>query len=199
MKKEMTKEPPIDLGSSQYSAIEIGFIEYRIKPERMPEFYRNLYFKKELFKKSVEKFLEDIYNKFEHIRTTPFDQLTEDEKDIFFFEIYTEEKTKKDIEKSLHESPFEFPVNPKYSNLAILKYADFSCSRAEDLWSHLNTYYQNCIYDVIEKDEDLNYQFKRIPSNSDMNTHYACILFLLSDIFKIEDRLITKHFGGFAT
>jgi hypothetical protein len=165
----------------------------------MPEFYRNLYFKKELFRKSVEKFLEDIHNKFEHIRITPFEELTEEEKDIFYFGMYTEEETKKKIEKSLYESPFEFPVNPKYSSLAILKYADFSCNRAKDLWSHLNTYYQNCIYDVIKKDHELDLLFQKIPDNSDINTHYACILFLLADTFKIDDGLITKHFGGFAT
>jgi hypothetical protein len=177
----------IDLGSYQYSEIEKDYSRFRRCPEKLPEFYRNIYFNPTDFKNKLYNFLEQVYNKYESIRLKTFEELTDEEREEFFFDIYpTEEDCLSEIEFQLKENPFDFPVKPTMLKLALLKYAEFFRKMARDLWRFLSEIhagiFKNSNYPTI-----------------DGYTEDAAVLFLLAYTLDIDDILITKYFGNFDT
>jgi hypothetical protein len=188
----------IDLGSYQYSSIAKLFCLYKNSPGKMQELYRNIHQNPSEFKKELYNFMEKIYNKFNDMLERGWDNLTQAEKNEFFYDIYGEDAIR-EFGILLHKSPFEFPVHPNLLKLSVLKYTEFCKHNAHDLWYLLSEFKKNVIQPLIDKDKRLKKLYIKTDIDIEGNIHDASVLFLLADILNIDDDIITKYFGNFDT
>jgi hypothetical protein len=181
----------IELGSYQYESISQSHSLYCEDRKELPDFYKKIIDEfQEEFKGELFKFLEKEFKVYEAVRLKKMKDLTQDEREEFFFDVYQEQKAFARMKDFLSPEPFKFPVKPHLQKIALLEFVEFKKQKAWDLWSL-------CIYlqrELFRKMMPFIGESAEVSRSND-----AAIIYIFKVIFDLDHTTITKYFGGFDT
>jgi len=191
----------IDLGSYQYVNIADWFTMIcKNTTTALPDEYIDILEsqkKRNILKQDTIRLLEKIYEAYTFIKINDIDAIknskkeyVEDFKRDYDGPFFSLEEELYRIKNKLSEEPFKFPVNPRFTKIALLEYVAFRRSESWDLWAMLDHLGTKLNF-PITKGELIGLEEK--------SRIHASILFVLKEIFDYDDELISKYFGNFDT
>lgn len=184
----------IQLGSFQYGSIQKRYTIYNEDPSVLPEFYREIVIHyRDEFQAAIRSYMTDIYRKYENTRLKKRKELTPQEHEEFFFDIYTPDEAWERLHSVLKPDPFKFPVKPHLDKIAIMEYAKYRRNSSWDLWTLCDNLRLGILGNLMHLTTDKNIQ---LISNSETD---AALIYCIKDILDLEDRLIEDAFGDFDT
>jgi len=200
------KELDLDLGSFQYVGISRWYTFFNKNPKNIEVFmptdcYDMLIDKNKHinFKKDIKQILDDHYKLYNKIRDKSLEELKQSNdsdiqefiEDTFILLESNLEKKKElqRIQKSIMESPFDFPVHPRFEKIAFLDYIRLKKESSWDLWTLFD--YIGSIIGIEEPN--------LTSSISDSSVHMGSLLYLIKIIYDFDDSTIEKYFNNFDT
>lgn len=181
----------IELGSSQYDSIAKAYELYDEKQMPFPDFYKNILenFQEE-FKKELYLFLKKEYTVYQAVLDKEMKELTEKEKEEFFFDVYTDQEAFERMKEVLSNEPFKFPVKPHLQKIALLEFVEFKKNQSYDLWTLIGYLRRNLFRNMMP-------YFRGTMEASHRSD--AALIYTLKVVLDLDHTTITKYFGGFDT
>lgn len=184
-------DPLLDLGSSQYNAIAKSYGLYAEEDANLPFFYKDVIDNhSDKLIRIFTNFLDEVYVKFEGLRVKPISEFTAEEREEFYFSDSEDTETYDYLMSRLSESPFEFPVDPRMTKLALLKYVEYTKNSSWDLWALCQKFRSDIFRELMTDVGETMY----ISQGAD-----AALIYTIKEVFDLDHTTVEKYFGGFDT